>query len=719
MATIPKEAPWGAKSEAEASSGDPSGYISYLEQRLQYLEEVNRFTLDALEMASSLGDFQPSINKLHEVPVILRETRARIKRLLKLQAAAFFLVNEETNEFDLFDMDPPKLRSRIQAEVERLIQGGTFAWTLREKRPIIVPAGTGGAQLLLHVMSTSSRVRGMFVGLLEGDTADVPDISLSLLSIILLNSSNALESFELYRMIREISEGLESRENYRTLFEAAPDGVEVLDARGTVIDCNQTHLSLLGRRRRDIIGSHATEFFTARFTETFRQRFTELQDKGYVESEVELLKGDGSCLPVWRREKAIHDEEGRFVGSVVYNRDLSEFKEAEAERSRLEARLQRAQKMEALGTLAGGVAHDLNNILGGLVSYPELLLTQIPADSPLRRPIETIRKSGERAAAIVQDLLTLGRRGVVLTEVVNLNDIVNDYFNSAEFEKVRSFHPGVEFSVDLDESLMNTMGSPVHLSKVVMNLVSNAAEAIPEGGVVRVTTENRYLERPVRGYDHVEKGDYAVLSVADTGCGIMPDDMERIFEPFYTKKVLGRSGTGLGMAVVWGTVKDHRGYIDVRSEPSRGTTFRLYFPVTLEGRKKGAESPGRDTYRGNGETILVVDDVETQRHLAVQILSSLGYRVPAVKSGEGAVAYLESNQADLVVLDMIMDPGIDGLETFRRIKALNPGQRAIIASGFSGTDRVKEAQELGVGSYVKKPYTIEKIGSAVRAELDR
>ncbi|MFP4037108.1 MAG: two-component system sensor histidine kinase NtrB, partial [Desulfobacteraceae bacterium] len=480
-------------------TGDPGRYINYLEQRLHYLEEVNRFTLDALDMASSLGDFQPSINKLHDIPVILKETRARINRLLRLQASAFFLTNEETKEFDLFDVDPPKFKSLVRAEVDKLIEAGAFAWALREKRAIIVHGGANQCQLLLHVMSTSSRIRGMFVGVLRGEAVDVPDISFALLSIILLNSSNALESFELYRMIREISEGLETRENYRMLFEAAPDGVEVLNARGMVIDCNKTHLVLLGRSRHDIIGSHAAEFFSTPFVEIFRQRFAELQEKGYVESEVELIKGDGSCVPVWRREKAIYDEENRFLGCVVYNRDLTEVKEAEAERSRLEAQLQRAQKMEVLGTLAGGVAHDLNNILGGLVSYPELLLSQIPEDSDLRRPIETIYKSGKRAAAIVQDLLTLGRRGVVLTEVVNLNDIVRDYFNSPEFDKVKMFHPGVEFSMDLDEALMNVTGSPVHLSKVVMNLVSNGAEAIPDGGIVEVSTGNCYLEAPLKG----------------------------------------------------------------------------------------------------------------------------------------------------------------------------------------------------------------------------
>jgi CheY-like chemotaxis protein len=375
--------------------------------------------------------------------------------------------------------------------------------------------------------------------------------------------------------------------------------------------------------------------------------------------------------------------------------------------------------MEAIGTLAGGVAHDLNNILSGLVSYPELLLLEIPQDSPLRKPILTIQKSGEKAAAIVQDLLTLARRGVAVTEVVNLNDIISEHVKSPEHGKLRQYHPQVHVEANLETDLLPILGSPVHLSKTVMNLVSNAAEAMPDGGKLTISTENRYIDQPVSGYDDVEEGDYVILTVSDAGVGICSEDMERIFEPFYTKKVMGRSGTGLGMAVVWGTVKDHKGHIDVQSIEGEGTTFTLYFPVTRKEVVTGESLVSIDDYRGKGESILVVDDVEEQREIASRILKKLGYAVKSVSSGEEAVDYLKDNSADLLVLDMIMDPGIDGLETYKRILGLHPKQKAIIASGFSETKRVKEAQRLGAEAYVKKPYLLEKIGLAVRAELDK
>jgi signal transduction histidine kinase/CheY-like chemotaxis protein len=423
-----------------------------------------------------------------------------------------------------------------------------------------------------------------------------------------------------------------------------------------------------------------------------------------------------------------HDELERKVAEQTRelrenNEQLKEViqkqKRAEDERNEMEALLRRAEKMEALGLLAGGVAHDLNNVLGVLVGYAELLLLEFPEDSPYREHISNIHLSGQRGAAIVQDLLTMGRRGVAVSEVVNLNSIVSDYLQTPDFRKLKASHPEVHFRTELDPELLDMKGSPVHLSKTVMNLISNALEAISGRGEIVIRTENRCLDTPARGYDEIGAGDYIVLEVSDNGQGISPVDLEKIFEPFYTRKVMGRSGTGLGLTVVWGTVKDHQGHIDVRSAEGKGSDFTLYFPVTREERDTRRERLSPEDYRGRGEFLLVVDDVEEQRKLATSMLTRLGYRVASVPSGEEAVTFVGTQKPDLLVLDMIMDPGMDGLDTYRRIIDIHPGQRAVIVSGFSETDRVMKAQELGAGSYVRKPYILEKIGYAVRCELDR
>lgn len=307
----------------------------------------------------------------------------------------------------------------------------------------------------------------------------------------------------------------------------------------------------------------------------------------------------------------------------------------------------------------------------------------------------------------------------MVEEVINLNGIVANLFATPEFKAVQNHHPLVTIETDLEKDLLNINGSPVHLEKTVLNLVSNAAEAIAGTGTVNIRTENRYLDAAVRGYDEVQEGDYVVLTVADTGEGILPEDLDKIFEPFYTKKSMGRSGTGLGLAIVWGTVYDHKGYIDVQSERGRGSIFTLYFPVTREKMGDEEQKIPLGQYLGQGESVLVVDDVKGQRQVACALLTRLGYQVTAVPGGAEAVEYLRSHKADIMILDMIMEPGIDGLETYRRIIEINPYQKAILVSGFSETDQAREAQRLGAGAYVKKPYLMEKIGLAIRHELDR
>lgn len=517
----------------------------------------------------------------------------------------------------------------------------------------------------------------------------------------------------------------ESEKKYRDLVENANSIIMRINIMGNITFFNEYAQRIFGYSEKKIFKKKAKDIFHPvkgptgiHFSRLIKELKQYPEKNIFIESKSELENGDmvwiaWTCKPIFDKDDTIHE-------ILCIGNDITVLKQMEQEKEELEARLQRAHKMEAIGTLAGGVAHDLNNILTGIVSYPDLLLIGLPQDSPMTKPILTIQKSGKKAAAIVQDLLTLARRGVITKEVVNLNSIIYEYLQSPEFEYIQESCPRVQVKTDLPENLLNIIGSPVHLSKTVMNLVTNALEAIADSGEVIISTENKYVDTLVNGYDQVKDGDYVTLSVIDTGIGISSRDLERIFEPFYSKKVMGRSGTGLGMAVVWGTVKDHSGYIDVKSTIGQGTGFTLYFPAVRQALPdKRSITSSIDGFMGKGELILIVDDVEEQREIASEMLSLLGYTVQSVSSGEKAIEYMQNHSADLLVLDMIMEPGMDGLDTYRKILQLRPGQKAIITSGFAETERVKEALRLGARAYIKKPYLLEAIGKAVKTELDK
>lgn len=520
---------------------------------------------------------------------------------------------------------------------------------------------------------------------------------------------------------------LESQRRLADIVDFLPDATLVVDKDGKVIAWNRAMETMTGIKKEEMIGKsdyeYALPFYGDRRPilvdlalhpdQSTENEYNPIQrSNGNLFGEAFTPKLSSGKNHFSGTASVLRDDKGQIVAAIECIRDNTE-------RKQLEERLNRAEKMEALGTLAGGVAHDLNNVLGVLVGYSELLKMELPEDSLSRTYADNILQSSVRGAAIIQDLLTMARRGVTVSQVVNLNTLIIDYLKTPEMEKMIFFHPDVKILSELDAGLLPIKGSPVHLGKTIANLISNAAEAISGNGEITIKTENRYLDRPVKGYDEMAEGDFAVLTVSDTGAGISADDLGKIFEPFYTKKVMGRSGTGLGLTVVWGTVKDHHGYIDVHSKEGEGTTFTLYFPVTREEQAKIEKVVSPAAYEGRGESILMVDDVKEQRALAMNMLTSLGYDVAAVASGEEAVEYVRQRKVDLILLDMIMEPGIDGLETYRRILDLHPEQKAIIVSGFSETDRVKQAQDMGAGSFVQKPYIMEKIGLAIRTELDR
>jgi PAS domain S-box-containing protein len=513
---------------------------------------------------------------------------------------------------------------------------------------------------------------------------------------------------------RRTAELAESERRFRQLFEYSGSGVAVCRAveNGADFifrDVNRAVERIEHVSRGEIIGKKVTEVFPGFQEFGLLEVFQQVWRTGLSRRHPLRFYSDDRRSG-WRQSTVYKLPSGEIVN--VYD-DLTAQKQAELEKSAMEAKLQRAQKMEAIGLLAGGVAHDLNNILSGIVGYPELLLMQLPQDSKLRGPIRAIQESGQRAVAVVADLLTVARGVASVKNVADLNVLVREHLDSPEHKKLLSRFETVDFRVELDSRLPAIRCSSVHIKKCLMNLLTNAMEAVDGDGRIVVSTGCRRLDETNGWKVDLEPGEYAVLRVADNGTGIPETDLEHIFEPFYTKKVMGLSGTGLGLAVVWNSMQDHGGAVEVESD-SGGTAFNLYFPVSREAVELRPRSSEIEDLRGRGEKILIVDDEPQQLDIAERMLRMLGYTVACAGSGEAAEAFFRERTADLVLLDMIMAPGINGRETYERILRIRPGQKAVIASGFSETEDVEAARRLGAGGFIKKPYSMTQLGRAVQ-----
>ncbi|MDR2945174.1 MAG: cache domain-containing protein [Candidatus Adiutrix sp.] len=510
----------------------------------------------------------------------------------------------------------------------------------------------------------------------------------------------------------------ESELRFKTIFNVSPQVITISDLSGVLLDANDEFRKFSRLDPSRAVGRLLEESFVLS-SEARESLWAELKKDGaLVGRETETTSLDGSPLTFLVFGKMIHMQVGSFI--LVIFTDITALKAAENEKLVLQEKLSRSTKMEAMGLMAAEVAHDLNNILSGIIGYPQLLLMEPNITDKQKDSLKEILETGQRAAAVVSDLLTIARGVASIKASLPVNNVVSDYAGSPECRQLQDIFPNVRLALNLDPQAGNIVASTVHLTKVVMNLVSNAFEAMPADrtdGVVAISTAMVDLRQPPAGNDGVfEPGRYALIRVSDNGPGIPREDVAKIFEPFYSKKAKGRSGTGLGLAIVWNTISDHNGYLDVETGPT-GTTFKLYFRSTEE-KTSVKERKKIDDYKGAGQRILVVDDVDIQRKLASKMLAALGYDPVAVPSGEAAVEFLKREDVDLVILDMIMHPGMNGRETYGAIMEFKPRQKAIIASGMAETDEVAKAQAMGAGQFVNKPYTIEDLAAAVRKALD-
>ncbi len=491
-----------------------------------------------------------------------------------------------------------------------------------------------------------------------------------------------------------------------SIIENIPDMVFVKDAASLKFErLNRAGEELLGRPRHKVIGKTNYELFPQQEADFFTQ-----MDRTVLQGRT-LADVVEESVPTPRGERILRTKKIPLLDERGEPRYLLGIAEDITERRVLEDRLRQAQKMEAVGQLAGGVAHDFNNLLTVILGNVGLSLTELPAEHPCREFLTAAEQAAQRAAALTRQLLGFSRRTHLEAEPINVNTCVEETVRLLR----RTFDPRITLQVDLQTDLWQILADPGQMSQVLMNLCLNARDAMPVGGLLVLATANVTLTQAGSTYES-RPGDFVRLEVRDTGRGMPPEVQQHLFEPFFTTKEVGK-GTGLGLAMVFGIVREHGGWIEWHSEIDQGTCFAVYLP-RLADTPRRPQPTELDQTRGGRETILLVDDQEMILRLGRQILTGYGYRVIAARDGEEAVTlYRErQRQIDLVILDLAM-PRLSGPDALRALREMNPAVRVLISSGNDNGSESADAPHGALGS-VAKPYQPRELARAVRAALD-
>jgi PAS domain S-box-containing protein len=519
---------------------------------------------------------------------------------------------------------------------------------------------------------------------------------------------------------KEAEEALiRSQDKYIDLYENANDMIFTVDLLGNFTTVNRAAYTSLGYRVEELLGKNLADVLTPESSKyamaTLQRAMAEKSDLMEIQPwEFEGFKKDGAKILLEVRARLILEDEN-IMGVQGIARDITERRQAEEEKAFLQEQLRQSQKMEAIGRLAGGIAHDFNNLLTIIKGYSTLSSLELKEGDPLKGSIGEILKATERAANLTRQLLAFSRRQAMEMKVLDLNAILRDMDKMLR----RVIGEDITLVAHFAEDLGRTKTDPGQMEQVIMNLVVNARDAMPDGGKLTIETANVELDEAyVRAHIAVKPGRYLMLSVSDTGAGMTREVKEHLFEPFFTTKETGK-GTGLGLSTVYGIVKQSGGNIWVYSEPGKGTVFKIYLPRVDEPIEVFKEKFEGYLPRGS-ETILVVEDEEEVRKLAARILQRQGYKVLEAPQGGDALLICEQHQdpVHLMLTDVVM-PGMSGHHLAKRLESLQPGMKILYMSGYAD-NAIAQHGVLGEGvNYIQKPFTVDGLARKVREVLDK
>lgn len=507
----------------------------------------------------------------------------------------------------------------------------------------------------------------------------------------------------------------ESEERYRLLVETMNDGLIMEDLEGYIIYVNQKFIKMTGYDRDELIGKKISDFLDDKNISVYSKYTKEGLEGDVSPYELTWNRKAALKLPTIVSPQSILDSRGQLKGFFAVITDITERKNAEHEKKIMEQHLQQAQKMESIGTLAGGISHDFNNSLQAIIGYTQILLLDKDKSDPDYTKLSSIERAAQRASELTQQLLAFSRKLESKMKPIDLNKEVREVKDLLE----RTIPKMINIDLQLEKDLHIINADASQMEQIIMNLAVNARDAIVDKGVITIRTENTLLyEKDCKKFPGFVPGKYVVLSMTDNGTGMTNEQSKRIFEPFYTTKDLGK-GTGLGLSMVYGLVSKHNGHIVCTSHPGTGTTFEIYLPAIDETPPAATEKKESDLPSGGSETVLIVDDEVFVRELGEQILTKFGYDVMTAPDGESALKMHSENKGliSLVILDLIM-PGMGGERCLEELLENDPNIKVIITSGYSPGGDTKSVMDTGAKGFIGKPYNVRSMLKEVREVID-